>query len=45
MVAPMGKVKEVLIVAPPRTGKTMMLQSIAQAISKIIQNLFNSFIN
>ena len=26
----------VLIVAPPRTGKTMMLQSIAQAISKAI---------
>ena len=34
MVAPMGKGKRGLIVAPPRTGKTMMLQSIAQSISK-----------
>ena len=34
MVAPMGKGQRGLIVAPPRTGKTMMLQSIAQSISK-----------
>ena len=34
MVAPMGKGQRGLIVAPPRTGKTMMLQSIAHAISK-----------
>src|SRR5210317_985716 len=34
MVAPMGKGQRGLIVAPPRTGKTMMLQSVAQAISK-----------
>ena len=34
MVAPMGMGQRGLIVAPPRTGKTMMLQSMAQAISK-----------
>jgi transcription termination factor Rho len=33
LVAPMGKGQRGLIVAPPRTGKTMMLQSIAHAIS------------
>ena len=31
---PMNKGQRGLIVAPPRTGKTMMLQSVAQAISK-----------
>ena len=34
LVSPMGKGQRGLIVAPPRTGKTMMLQSIAHAISK-----------
>ncbi len=34
LVAPMGKGQRGLIVAPPRTGKTMMLQSIAHAISE-----------
>ena len=34
LVAPMGKGQRGLIVAPPRTGKTMMLQSVAKAISK-----------
>ena len=33
LVAPMGKGQRGLIVAPPRTGKTMMLQSIAKAIT------------
>ena len=33
LVAPMGKGQRGLIVAPPRTGKTMMLQSMAQAIA------------
>ena len=33
LVSPMGKGQRGLIVAPPRTGKTMMLQSIAHAIS------------
>jgi len=33
LISPMGKGQRGLIVAPPRTGKTMMLQSIAQAIS------------
>ncbi len=33
LIAPMGKGQRGLIVAPPRTGKTMMLQSIAHAIS------------
>lgn len=34
MVAPIGKGQRGLIVAPPRTGKTVMLQSIAHSISK-----------
>ena len=34
LVSPMGKGQRGLIVAPPRTGKTMMLQSIAHAISE-----------
>jgi transcription termination factor Rho len=33
LVAPIGKGQRALIVAPPRTGKTMMLQSIAKSIS------------
>ena len=33
LVSPMGKGQRGLIVAPPRTGKTMMLQSIAKAIT------------
>jgi transcription termination factor Rho len=34
LISPMGKGQRGLIVAPPRTGKTMMLQSMAHAISK-----------
>ncbi|RJQ80225.1 transcription termination factor Rho [Amycolatopsis panacis] len=33
LVAPLGKGQRALIVAPPRTGKTSVLQAIAQAIS------------
>lgn len=33
LIAPIGKGQRALIVAPPRTGKTMMLQKIAHAIS------------
>ena len=33
LISPIGKGQRGLIVAPPRTGKTMMLQSIAHAIS------------
>lgn len=33
LVAPIGKGQRALIVAPPRTGKTVMLQNIADAIS------------
>ncbi|MBB4264523.1 transcription termination factor Rho [Roseospira visakhapatnamensis] len=33
LVTPLGKGQRALITAPPRTGKTMMLQSIAHAIS------------
>jgi len=33
LIAPLGKGQRALIVAPPRTGKTMMLQSIAHAIT------------
>ena len=35
LISPMGKGQRGLIVAPPRTGKTMMLQSIAHAISTL----------
>jgi transcription termination factor Rho len=34
MIAPIGKGQRGLIVSPPRTGKTMLLQSIANAVSK-----------
>ncbi len=33
LVAPLGKGQRALIVAPPRTGKTVLLQNIAQSIS------------
>ncbi len=33
LIAPLGKGQRALIVSPPRTGKTMMLQNIAHAIS------------
>jgi transcription termination factor Rho len=34
LVAPIGRGQRGLIVAPPRTGKTMLLQSIAQSVAK-----------
>ena len=34
LITPIGKGQRGLIVAPPRTGKTMLLQSIAKAIAK-----------
>ena len=34
LIAPLGKGQRALIVAPPRTGKTVLLQNIANAISK-----------
>ena len=34
LVAPLGKGQRALIVAPPRTGKTMLLQNIAHSITK-----------
>ncbi len=34
LVAPLGKGQRALIVAPPRTGKTVFLQNIAKSISK-----------
>jgi transcription termination factor Rho len=33
LIAPIGKGQRALIVAPPRTGKTVMLQNIAQAVA------------
>ena len=33
LISPMGKGQRALVVAPPRTGKTVMLQNIAHAIS------------
>ena len=34
LITPVGKGQRALIVAPPRTGKTVMLQNIAQAIAR-----------
>ena len=34
LATPMGKGQRALIVAPPRTGKTMLLQSIARSVAK-----------
>ena len=34
IVAPIGKGQRALIVSPPRTGKTVLLQNIAQAVTK-----------
>jgi transcription termination factor Rho len=34
LIAPIGKGQRALIVAPPRTGKTMILQNVAHAIAK-----------
>ena len=34
IVAPLGKGQRALIVAPPRTGKTVLLQNIAKSISQ-----------
>ncbi len=34
LVTPMGKGQRALIVAPPRTGKTMLLQSIAHSVAR-----------
>jgi transcription termination factor Rho len=34
MISPLGKGQRALIVAPPRTGKTMLLQNIAQSIAE-----------
>jgi transcription termination factor Rho len=34
IITPMGKGQRALIVAPPKTGKTMLLQSIARSITK-----------
>jgi transcription termination factor Rho len=34
LIAPLGKGQRALIVAPPRTGKTVMLQNIAHAVAK-----------
>jgi transcription termination factor Rho len=33
LVAPLGKGQRALIVAPPRTGKTMILQNIAHSVA------------
>ena len=34
LIAPIGKGQRALIVAPPRTGKTVMLQNIAQSVAE-----------
>src|SRR5690606_36028484 len=34
LLSPIGKGQRALIVAPPRTGKTMLLQDIANAVSQ-----------
>jgi transcription termination factor Rho len=40
LMAPVGKGQRGLIVAPPRTGKTMLLQSIAQSVAKNHPDVF-----
>lgn len=40
LVSPMGKGQRALIVAPPRTGKTMLLQNIAHALTTNNPELF-----
>jgi transcription termination factor Rho len=40
LVAPIGKGQRALIVAPPRTGKTVMLQTIAQAITSKYKDVY-----
>jgi len=40
LTAPIGKGQRALIVAPPRTGKTMILQNIAQSIAKNNPDIF-----
>ena len=46
LIAPLGKGQRALIVAPPRTGKTVMLQNIAHSItSNPSRGLFDCFLN
>ena len=40
LLTPIGKGQRALIVAPPRTGKTMLLQEIADAVSKNYPNIY-----
>ncbi|MBB4211184.1 transcription termination factor Rho [Rhodothalassium salexigens] len=40
LVAPIGKGQRALIVAPPRTGKTVLLQNIAQSITRNNPDVF-----
>ena len=40
LMAPLGKGQRALIVAPPRTGKTVLLKNIANAISKNHEEVF-----
>lgn len=40
LVAPIGKGQRALIVAPPRTGKTVMLQTIAQSITEKYKDVY-----
>ncbi len=40
LITPIGKGQRALIVAPPRTGKTMLLQSIANSISHNHQEIY-----
>ena len=41
LVAPIGKGQRGLIVAPPKTGKTILLKKIAMAVKRIIRNSFD----
>ena len=43
LVAPIGKGQRGLIVAPPKAGKTIMMQNIAQSIIRIIPSAISSF--
>jgi transcription termination factor Rho len=43
LVSPIGKGQRALIVAPPRTGKTVLLQNIAHSIETTTPSVTSSF--
>ena len=45
LVSPIGKGQRSLIVSPPRAGKTIILQNIAQSITANTRMLLNGLVN